>query len=162
MRMRDVAAVGTSLVLTSCTPTPPQALTVPAPPKIEFAGVVSDVRTHADHVEFTDAEGVVHTVLEPETYRDVGEAGWDGPLLVLGRDANGPFVAGFTTQDGLPADCYVQREPGVERGSYVEFGGVLWRKAPSLEASIGFGEPYPPGSRFCLDSEGRIDRVIGR
>ncbi len=134
----------------------------PVPPEIEFAGVVSDVRTYADGVEFTDADAVVHTVREPQTYRDVGGSGWDGPLLILGRDADGPFVAGFMTQEGLPGDCYVQREAGIERGSHIEFGGILWRKAPSLGASIGFGEPYPPDTRFCLDAEGMIHRVIGR
>ena len=164
MRLRRLAAAGAVLALTSCassaTPMPRPA--VPGPPQIEFAGVVTDVRTYADRVEFTDAGGVVHSVRDPDAYRDVGWSGWDGPLLILGRDADGPFVAGFMTQDGLPPDCYVQRERGVERGSHIEIDGILRRKAPSLGASIGFGEPYPPGSRFCLGGNGMIDRVIGR
>jgi hypothetical protein len=162
-RHRRLGIAG-ALVLAACgvAPTPEPAAVVTEPPDIEFSGVVTDVRIFADRVEFTDARGVVHSVSGPKDYRDVGWSGWDGPLLILGRDDVGPFVAGFMAQDGLPPDCYVQRDPGVERGSHVEIAGILWRKAPGFTASIEFGEPYPPGSRFCLDERGLIDGVVGR
>jgi len=144
----------------SATPTPdPTPSDPPMPPEITFGGLVTDVRSYAEHHEFTDAAGAVHAV-ESAEYRQVGEHGCCFDLVILGTDAEGPFIATFPTQDGLPDDCYVENDPGVDRGSYVEILGILWSKAPGFSSTTPFGRPYPPATRFCFDQAGRIAGVI--
>ena len=165
MNMRVVRAifVGAGL-LSACaaTPTPEPIVEAPlVPPQIEFAGVVTDVRTYAEHHEFTDAAGVVHA-LEFDEYRQVGEHDCCSDLVVLGTDAVGPFLATFPNQDGLPEDCYVENDPGIDRGSHIEILGILWRKAPGLQGAVPFGTWYEPGSRFCFNERGLIASIIPR
>jgi len=156
-----VLLVGGAL-LSACTvaPTPdPTPLAPLMPPAIEFAGLVSDVRTYAEHHEFTDAFGTVHAI-EFDEYRQVGEHDCCFDLVILGTDAEGPFLATFPTQDGLPDDCFVENDPGIDRGSHIEILGILWRKSPGFASSTTFGSHYPPATRFCFDRNGRIAGVI--
>jgi hypothetical protein len=162
--LRPWRLVALALAASGCAPavTTPDPTAAPLePPEIEFVGLVTDVRISEDHVEFTDAAGEVHLV-DPDAYRDVNGNGWGGPLQVLGRDAEGRFVASFPTQEGLPPDCYRENAVGVDRGSHVEINGVLWRKAPGFDGSIAFGTRYATGARFCFDELGRVASVIGR
>lgn len=131
------------------------------PPAIEFAGIVTDVRIYADHIEYSDPAGVVHAV-DPDAHRDVAGNGWSGPLLVHGNDANGAFVASFMNQDGLPADCYVENDVGTDRGSHIAINGVLWKKSPAFDGGVPFGQPYPLGTRFCFDESGTVASLIER
>lgn len=161
--MRQARAFMLMLLLSACiaapAPTPPDD--PPDPPRIELASVVTDVRIFAEHYEFTDAAGTVHAI-EIGTYRELGGHGCCGPLLVLGTDDDGPFLASFATQEGLPGDCYVENAPGIDRGSSIEILGVLWRKAPGFRATVPIGTGYPPGTRFCFGEHGLVTRVLGR
>jgi hypothetical protein len=160
---RPFAVLALALGGTGCvvTATPEPVPAVLEPPEIEFAGLVTDVRIYADHVEFTDGAGEVHAV-DLDAYRDVTGHDWSGPLLVLGSDASGGFVASFPTQDGLPPDCYRETVMGRDRGAHIEINGVLWRKSPAFVGTIPYGATYPPGTRFCFDEEGRVASLIER
>ena len=131
----------------------------PGSADIEFAGLATDLRISGEHYEFTDASGVVHAI-EIDDYRQVTEHGCCIDLVVIGADAQGPFVASFMTQGGLPDDCYVENDPGVDRGSHVEILGILWRKSPGFAATIPDGTGYTPGTRFCFDEHGRVASIV--
>jgi hypothetical protein len=149
-------------VLGACAASPPAPPTVtppPAPPNLEFAGLATGLQVFEDHFEFTDARGVVHAI-EIDDYRQIGEHACCVDLVVIGADAEGPFVATFPTQGGLPDDCYVENDPGIDRGSHIEILGVLWRKSPGLAATIPYGTGYTPGTRFCFDEHGRVTRTV--
>ena len=151
-----------ALFLSACAS--PAATPIPAelpvePPDISFAGLVTDVRIFEEHYEFTDADGSVHAI-EIGEHREISGHGCCGELLVLGTDVHGAFMASFRTQDGLPDDCYVERAPGIDRGSHVEINGVLWRKASGFADTVSFGTPYPPAARFCFDERGRVTSVV--
>jgi hypothetical protein len=164
MRAAAVPALlaGALAVLSACAappkPEPTESVSL-VPPDIEFAGLVSDVRTFAEHHEFTDAAGEVHAI-EIGHYRQIGEHGCCFDLVVFGTDADGPFFATFPTQGGLLDDCYVENDPGIDRGSHIEILGVLWRKAPGFTGAVPFGVQYPPGTRFCFDLRGMIRRTV--
>jgi hypothetical protein len=89
-------------------------------------------------------------------------AGWDGPLVVLGYDAEGQFVASFMPQGGLPDDCYVENAMGTEWGRYVELRGVLWAKADTFPSDgiPGYGEQYSTGTRFCFNADGKVGSLV--
>jgi len=129
------------------------------PPIIEFAGLVSDVRVAGGAVEFTDPAGRVRAI-DLGDYRQIGEHPCCGELLILGSDAAGRFMASFLPQGGLPEDCDVENDPGVDRGASVEILGILWRKAPGFVATVPSGAPYPAGTRFCFDATGRIGGTV--
>jgi hypothetical protein len=143
------------------TPTPdPTATAALAPPEIEFAGLVTDVRTFAEHHEFTDAAGRVRAIDIGE-YRQIGEHACCFDLVILGHDAAGPFLATFPTQGGLPDDCYVENDVGIDHGSHIEILGIAWRKAPGFLSTVAFGTQYPSGTRFCFDERGMISSTVG-
>jgi hypothetical protein len=148
-------------VLAACAPesSPPAS-----PPTISQAGIVTDVAIGDDFVRYTLTDGP-SVEIDPRDYRPLTDDGWGGfGLVVIGYDADGPFVASFPTQQGLPADCYVENEEGTERGEFIEIHGVLWQKA----ADFNFldvpdeGAAYPGGTRFCLDEAGSVSAVIPR
>jgi hypothetical protein len=120
---------------------------------------VRGARDRLADLEFTDAAGVVHAI-EIDDYRQVTEHGCCIDLVVIGADAQGPFVASFMTQGGLPDDCYVENDPGVDRGSHVEILGILWRKSPGFAAKIPYGTGYTPGTRFCFDEHGQVASIV--
>ncbi len=160
-RVLTLAVAGTVLVACGVGSTP-EPTTTPAPlvpPTIEFAGLVTDISTFADHHEFTDAAGVIHAVAFDQ-HRDVTGNGCCGQLVVLGTDASGPFLATFQTQGGLPDDCFVENDAGMDQGSHVEIHGVLWRKARALQGAVPAGVAYPSGTRFCFDEHGRIAGIV--
>ena len=130
----------------------------PKPPTIEAAGLAIDIRIDADGTRYTFADGSIHEV--PNSYRQLGDGGFG--VVIIGSDSTGPFVAGFPTQDGLPADCYRENAVGVDRGGYIETQGVLWAKAPTFDSPFhpALGSSYPAGVRFCFDISGRIASVI--
>ena len=142
------------LALTGCGLIPSPA---PNPPTILAAGVVTDAKV-GQTIEYTYADGTTREV-NPDGYRQLTPAGWSGPLVILGHDDTGLFVASFMTQDGLPSTCYFENAEGIARGSYIETRGVQWPKASSV-ASTASGSAYPIGTRFCFNERGVIDGLI--
>jgi len=133
-------------------------------PAIEKVGIVEDVRIYPDKVRYRFADGSVREV-QTEVYRTLNAHEWGGfGLVIVGEDRDGPFVAAFLEQDGLPRGCYVENGIGIERGAYIESLGVLWAKAPGFTSAVdpAFGEAYPAGARFCFSDDGQITTVIGR
>lgn len=130
------------------------------PPIIDRAGVVvqTEVRESV-RLEFDDGDVME---LDATTYRQVTPHGWNGPLLVLGSDSAGAFVASFATQGGLPSDCYVENETGWNADSYVLIRGILWRKASTFAEApgIGFAQSYAHGSRFCFNRDAEVSGVV--
>ena len=158
----SVVAALTAGVVSACAATPlpePAGTAALRPPEIEFAGLVTDVRTSGEHHEFTDAAGTVHAI-DMNEYRQVGEHACCFDLVILGSDAAGSFVAIFPNQGGLPEDCYVENDVGIDRGSHIEILGVMWRKAPGLQGVVPFGVAYPSGSRFCFNERGMIAGLV--
>ena len=132
-------------------------------PAIDKVGVVYDVRIYADSVRYRFPDGTVREV-PTDVYREITSHGWGGGLIILGEDRDGPFVAAFLEQDGLPRGCYVENSVGIDRDAYIELLGVLWTKAPGFTSPVdpAVGESYPPGARFCFNDRGLITTVIGR
>lgn len=132
---------------------------VHSPPTISAVGVATDERVFDDHVSYAFADGSVQDV--PATTRQVA----DGPagLGIIGSDGQGPFVAAFPTQRGLPPDCYRDNAVGIERSDFIETRGILWAKAPDFTSPTrpAPGSTYPPGARFCFNARGQISAVIG-
>ena len=130
------------------------------PPSIELAGVPTEVR-HGPTVEYEFADGRTRRV-DPDLWRPITPHGTDGALVIFGTDANGPFVAGFVPQGGLPADCYVENDVGTDWGRHIEIHGILWEKAAAFlpAASVGMGDAYPSGTRFCFTAEGLIGSTV--
>jgi hypothetical protein len=152
--------LGASLLLVSCESVfPPPS----APPVIEFVGKPSETRIGATSVTYVLADGGTLEV-DVAGYRVLGPHDWSGELVILASDAEGMFVASFLPQEGLPHDCYVDNEVGIDRGSYIEIRGVLWRKAPSFLAAepVTPDRRYPAGTRFCFDDSGEITSTVGR
>jgi hypothetical protein len=151
-------AIGASLLIASCESAPPPPS---APPAIEFAGVPSETRIGATTVTYLLADGGTLEV-DFAGYRVLGPHDWSGELVILGSDAEGLFVASFMPQGGLPDDCYVENQVGIDRGPYVETRGVLWRKAPSFAAAelVPADQAYPAGTRFCFDATGQITSTV--
>lgn len=133
----------------------------PEPPTIEAVGVATDVRINADNMRITLEDGSVHEI--SGSYRQLGDACCGFGVVIIGSDSEGPFIAGFPTQDGLAPDCYRDNAPGTERGGYIETWGVMWAKAASFVAPVipDDGMPYPAGTRFCFNTQGQIASTIG-
>ena len=85
-----------------------------------------------------------------------------GDVVFLGHDANGPFLAAFMTQDGLPSNCYVDNAQGIDRGAYIELRGILWAKATQFTSPVRTrsGDAYPGATRFCFSDQGQIWSVV--
>jgi hypothetical protein len=159
-RQAIVAAPMLAMMLAACGGA---AAAPPQPPTITKVGVVTNLEIHQDYIRYTFADGSIEEI--PPSYRALTNDGWGGfGLAVLGSDADGPFVAAFPTQDGLPPNCYVENGEGVERGSYVQIHGVLWRKGSGFSADPlpADGAAYPAGTRFCFDEAGSISATIDR
>ncbi len=131
-----------------------------------MTGVGAAAEIMADStVVLTLRDGRTVTV-EPEQRllfgRSVGAA---GAPVIGGSDQEGPFVAAFLHQDGLPADCWIGDIGllGVERGVGIVIEGTLWPKSATFSSPGGipaFGHEYPDGARFCFDATGRIASVV--
>ncbi|MEO7332779.1 MAG: hypothetical protein ABIZ71_02425 [Gemmatimonadales bacterium] len=153
----DLAAVFALLVaLTACGPAAGPA---PSPPAIQAVGVATEVRIYQDYTRYVFADGSVHEV--PNSYRQIGDG---GGLVIIGFDSQGPFVASFPIQGGLPSDCYRENAVGIERDAYIEAEGILWAKAPGFASADApaLDTEYPAGTRFCFNDRGLIAYVIGR
>ncbi len=137
MRSAGPVAAGIAFFTVSCAPAPPPSAT---PPVIEFVGVPAEVRLGDAAVTYVLEDGG-SLMVDVAGYREVGPHGWSGELIVLGSDADGPFVSSFTRQAGLPDDCYVENEVGVDRGAHIEIRGILWAKGsgftPAAPVSAG-------------------------
>lgn len=135
----------------------------PAPPTIEVAGLIETVEIHAESVRYRLADG--RTWEAPNgVYRTVRPGSTGGGLLVAGTDAAGRFVATFSTQDGLPKDCYVENATGIDWRDGIELRGIYWVKDAGFTSDVSVpeaGAAYPSGTRFCLDGGGRITSAIG-
>jgi hypothetical protein len=157
-----VLAFVAGAALTACA-SAPTAVPVPpppvGPPEIEFAGLVTEVSIYNDHYEFTDLRGTIHAI-DLDEYRQVGDMPCCGELLVLGVDEDGAFMTSFMTQGGLPDDCYVENDPGIDRGSHIEINGVLWAKARAFEGVVPPATWYAPATRFCFDQHGRVTSIV--
>ena len=129
------------------------------PPEIEFAGLVTDVKLFDDRYEFTDVDSIVHTIGIDE-YRQLGAFPCCRDLVVLGNDADGKFLVTFRLVEGLPLDCHVGYDFGVDRGSHIELFGVLWRKAPGFQDAVPVDTEYMLGTRFCFDTHGRVASFV--
>jgi len=132
----------------------------PDPPVIDHVAVPTDVLI-GQTVQYTFTDGA-HLEVDPATYRTLTPHGWGVPggLVIVGSDTSGLFVAAFSTQEGMPADCYVENAPGRARGAYIETRGVLWAKDPSVPTRDD-GSAYGSGTRFCFNERGVIDRITG-
>jgi hypothetical protein len=143
-------------------PTPEPLLQVPAPSQIQVVGTITGQSQRQTTVDYTLADGRIITV-DLDTRRMVGQEGGSPALLVLGRDAQGDWIALPGHQDGLPDGCHVMSQDGHELGDSIAIAGILWLKARGF--SVPFTPPmrfpYPPGSRFCLDGQARVASVIG-
>lgn len=154
---RLVPVIG-ALLLVSCEAVPPP----PAdPPNIEFVGAPSEIRLGPTTVTYVLADGGTLEV-DVDDYRVLGPHDWSGKLIVLGSDAEGLFVASFMPQGGLPAECYVENEVGIDRGTYIETRGVLWRKALAFAAAeiVLPDQRYPAGTRFCFNEAAEITSTV--
>jgi hypothetical protein len=85
-----------------------------------------------------------------------------GPMVVIGRDAEGRFIFPFMTQDGMPDGCYVSFEQGIDRGAFIEIAGILWSTSPELDPAerVQPNASYPRGTRFCLDESARVWTIV--
>jgi hypothetical protein len=137
-----------------------QATALFQPPTIVRAGIASAVDTDGSAVHVTFVSGPPVTLSLDGLRLVTGGVG--GELEIIGSDADGPFLAGFTTQDGLPPDCYVDNAQGVNRGQYIELRGILWQKASAIDdpEKPGLGQAYSGGTRFCFGESGAIFAVI--
>jgi hypothetical protein len=146
----------------ACSPAEPSP--PPAPPTIEALGVLTSEQDADPIRTYGLADGRSYEI-SIEATRVLFNGGGLGQPFVLGSDANGPFVAIFSHQDGLAEDCHI---PGigvvaVERGGFIEINAVLWRKSPSFEATVNLpavGHPYPSATRFCFDDQAQVASVV--
>jgi hypothetical protein len=151
--------VGCGSVELPSVPPPP-----PAPPTIQVVGVLADEQIADPKRTYTLADGRTVDV-DTRVTRIAFEGGLGHPF-VLGTDADGPFLAGFEHQDGLPDDCHIVPAggPGIERGPYVEIKGILWKKAVDFHSDIApplMGEEWGGGStRFCFNERAEVTSAV--
>ena len=84
-------------------------------------------------------------------------------LLVVGRDQDGRWVAVIGNQGGLPDDCFVLDERGINLGNAIEIEGIRWPKSvtfTSPEREPALGAEYPGATRFCVGEHGRIESIV--
>ena len=135
-------------------PSPP-----PSPPTIQALGILAGERIADPNRTYVLSDGRTFDV-SIEGTRVLFEGGAGQPF-VLGSDAGGSFVAVFAHQDGLPADCHLPGigAAGIERGTFIEIKGVLWRKSPSFHSAGALpatGEQFPASTRFCFDDQAEV------
>ncbi len=164
---RTVAVVLGTLVLTGCSavePTPsPLPSTSLSPPTFEAIGILADERIADPNRTFILADGRRFDVSLLET-RLLFDTGGIGSPFVKGWDETGPFVGIFGRQDGLPDGCNIPEigAIGVDRGSFIDINGVLWRKAPSFDpaSALAPGTSYDTSTRFCFDDHARVTATV--
>lgn len=159
LSMSLLLAVGLIGACSPAEPSPP-----PAPPTIEALGILAS-ETDADPIRtYGLTDGRTYEVSIEQT-RVLFNGGGLGQPFVLGSDAAGSFVAIFSQQDGLPDGCHIPGigVVGIERGAFIEVNGVLWRKAPSFEATMALpaiGHQYPSDTRFCFDDQAQVASIV--
>jgi hypothetical protein len=143
--------------------TSPPLSPVPGPSQIDIVGtVISETSRNATSTEFKLSDGRV-TSVDFATKRRIGHAGASPAILVVGRDERGGWVAIVGHQDGTPDGCHVLNQLGYELGNSIVIGGVRWTKSPGFRPRGGLPsvlQPYPQGSRFCLDEKAQVIDVI--
>jgi hypothetical protein len=135
----------------------------PSPPTIRAIGILADVQISDPDRTYILDDGRTFDV-STRTTRLLFDGG-PGQPFVLGTDGAGQFVAVFAHQDGLPEGCYI---PGIgahaiERGAYVEIGGVLWQKAPTFQSPValpGLGASFDTSLRFCFDEQAQVTSIV--
>lgn len=138
-------------------------LEVPPPPReppvIEFAGIPTEVRIGQTYGFTLPDERDLE--IHPNNVR-LPTGSTSGTLYVIGRDAEGRFIVPFMTQGGMPDGCYVAFEPGVDRGAFIEIAGILWAESPDLDPAerLQPNNPYPLGTRFCVDESARVWKIV--
>lgn len=149
-----------SSVLSACFAPGPNPPTTLVPPTIQIAGIATSVTQDNDaaHYELSDGRTFTARFINTRLLTD----SWGGQLIVAGQDADGPFLAAYMTQGGLPDDCYVDNSRGIDRGFFVELRGVLWRKAGGfVQAQVVSPDfSYPGATRFCFNANAEITRTI--
>lgn len=155
--VRPLLAVFIAALVWGCTSIAPTTLT---PPLIEAVGRLASVEQGGNDVAYVFAEGrrVFFSTQERRLLTPIP----GGEFAVLGTDAIGPFAAAYMAQGGLPADCFVDNSLGIDRGTFVELRGVLWRKASDFVSfqPMAPNTAYPQGTRFCFDERAEISRTV--
>jgi hypothetical protein len=128
--------------------------------QITFTARIVGERGRDQARTYTLADGGEVTV-DPSVDRVIKHHG-TAELLVRGSDANGAWVATIGTQGGLPDDCYVLNEDGIEMGDGIEIAGVRWPKAPgfAFQPLPPLGTGYVSGSRFCIDTTAHVTSIV--
>lgn len=136
---------------------------VPAPPELLVVGTLAQERIVEPQRRYLLTDGRVIEI-STMTTRLVFTGGGPGQPIVHGRDEQGDFIAIFTTQQGLPADCHLPGigQTGIERGDFIEIAGILWRKAGGFrtDEAPGLGQPYRSSTRFCFDEQAEVTSTI--
>ena len=132
-----------------------------SPPSFDAIGILADERVSDPDRTYILADGRRFDVSMLQTRLLFDEGGGIGAPFVLGSDETGSFVGIFGRQDGLPDGCNIAGigGRGIDRGTFIEIKGVLWRKAPLFDpasAPSSSGTPYPSSTRFCFDDHARV------
>ncbi len=165
---RTVAVVLGSLLLAGCAavePTPsPLPSTALSPPTFEAIGILADERISDPDRTYVLADGRSFDVSMLHTRLLFDDGGAIGQPFIKGWDETGPFVGIFGRQDGLPDGCNIPEigAIGVDRGSFIDINGVLWRKAPSFDpaSALAPGTSYDTSTRFCFDDHARVTATV--
>ena len=166
-----LSLVGAMLVTTSCAtglmpgpPETPQPLpSIPGPSVLRLVGAIAQQETRDQTTNYRLADGRAVTV-DASGDRLVVDTGGSPAILVMGHDSQGDWAAVVGHQDGTPSDCYILRDRGYEVGDGIVIDGVRWPKAAAFEGGVRappIAFPYPGGTRFCLDDQGHVRRLIG-
>jgi hypothetical protein len=156
-----LALLAAATTVAGCTTgevTPP-----PSAPAITAIGILAEERIADPNRTYILADGRTFEISIDQT-RVLFEGGLGRPF-VAGTDANGPFVAVFAHQDGLPDACNIAGIGafGTERGAFIEIKGVLWRKAATFHSSQplpGSGQPFDTAARFCFNDQAEITSAV--
>jgi hypothetical protein len=143
-------------------PSPPGVAPPPTIPEIMQIGTVAEIRIADPHRVYVLEDGR-EIEISTDTTRVLFEGGLGQPL-VHGRDIGGDFLAVFTAQGGLPADCHLPGigHTGTDRGAYIEIAGVLWPKASTFHSTeiSAIGRPYAGSTRFCFNEQAEVAYAV--
>jgi hypothetical protein len=135
-----------------------------SPPTLEVLGTFAGEEIADPDRTYILADGRrLHVSID--TTRVLFDGGGLGQPVVLGSDANGEFVAVFTHQNGVPADCHLPgiAAVGIERGAFIEIKGILWRKSPSFRSPVAVppnGREFSSSTRFCFNDQAQVASII--
>ena len=153
-----------AMVVGGCSWAPPtSAPSAPSPPTIQAIGILADLHISDPNRTYILDDGRTFEVSITTTR--LLFAGGPGQPFVLGTDGAGPFLAVFAHQDGLPEDCHIPG-PGayaIERGAFVEIGGVLWGKASTFHSSASppaLGASFDTSLRFCFNERAEVAYIV--